>query len=250
MPSVFVSYAREDLKRITRLLEGLSNNGVSVWRDEDNLRGGQNWPEALGEAIRESQFFLLAWSKQAADSEPVKNEWNTAIALNKTIIPCLLDDTPVPHSLAAKHWINGKDLDKAIIAITKSVQGKDIRDDTGSHRRVLPTWRIVVGLLVAVAVIVIAATAYWEGRYQSLAGYVVDKSTGKPLEGVVVSIPEYGVKQLTDQDGYFRFDKLQAAREQSVTFTVRKKGYEEKTADATLPNTDLRPSLQRIETSQ
>lgn len=51
MPSVFVSYAREDLKGITRLLEGLSKNGISAWRDEDDHRGGQNWPEVFGDAM-------------------------------------------------------------------------------------------------------------------------------------------------------------------------------------------------------
>lgn len=101
----------------------------AVWRDEDNLRGGQNWPEALGKAIDESQFFLLAWSKHAADSEPVKNEWNTAVALNKTIIPYLLDQTQLPHSLASKHLVDAKNLGSAITAITSSIHGGHVMEN-------------------------------------------------------------------------------------------------------------------------
>ena len=246
MPSVFLSYARGDLRRVMIMLEGLSKNGISVWRDEDNLRGGQNWPEALGKAIDESQFFLLAWSKHAADSEPVKNEWNTAIALNKTIIPCLLDRTQLPHSLAAKHWIDAQDLDKAIIAIRHSILGGHAGEDRRTRTPVLKNWK-TLALMLAVLAVLLVATAFWMGRYQALAGHILDKSTGKPLEGVSISIHEYGVKQVTDQDGYFRFNNLQASREKSVTFTIRKEGYEIKTYDATLPNTDLRPSLQRLE---
>jgi hypothetical protein len=63
MPSVFISYAREDLKRIRILQEGLSKNGVTVWRDEDDLRGGQNWPEALGDAIAESEVAPVGWTE-------------------------------------------------------------------------------------------------------------------------------------------------------------------------------------------
>jgi hypothetical protein len=248
MPSVFVSYAREDLERIRRLLDGLSRNGVSVWRDEVNLRGGQNWPEALGKAIDESEFFLLAWSKHAAGSEPVKNEWNTAIALNKTIIPCLLDQTQLPHSLAAKQWIDAKDLDKAIIAITNSILGGHAGEDRRPRKPILKNWK-TLALMLAVLAAIILATAFWMGRYQTLAGQVLDKQTGKPLQGAIVRITGDGIEQVTDQDGYFRFDKVQAPRDEPVRFTIRKNGYDEKSYSATLPNTDLRPSLQSLEKS-
>ncbi|MGH8488760.1 MAG: toll/interleukin-1 receptor domain-containing protein [Gammaproteobacteria bacterium] len=71
---------------------------VSVWRDQDKLYGGQRWPKALSEAIAAQDYLLLCWSKSAAASTNVELEWCAALALKKTIIPCLLDDAPLPPS--------------------------------------------------------------------------------------------------------------------------------------------------------
>ena len=46
MPSVFVSYARDDLDVVQQLAQGLMERGVSVWRDQDSLYAGQKWPKA------------------------------------------------------------------------------------------------------------------------------------------------------------------------------------------------------------
>ena len=106
MPSVFLSYARADLEIVQQLEQGLIQNNVSVWRDQEKIRGGQKWPKVLGEKIASNDYFLLAWSKHALDSHFVEFEWCTAVALKKTIIPCLLDNTP----LLASGRKNGADV--------------------------------------------------------------------------------------------------------------------------------------------
>jgi hypothetical protein len=78
---------------------------ISIWRDQGKIYGGQKWPIVLGEAIADQDILLLAWSKYAAASHFVEFEWCTAIALKKTIIPCLLDSTAMPPSLAATQGI-------------------------------------------------------------------------------------------------------------------------------------------------
>ena len=105
MASVFLSYSREDLPLIEQLAARLraSSPEVSLWRDQEKIYGGQKWPKVLGEAIADQDVFLLAWSKHAASSHFVELEWNTAVALKKTIIPCLLDETPLAPSLRAFH---------------------------------------------------------------------------------------------------------------------------------------------------
>ncbi|HMS83272.1 MAG TPA: toll/interleukin-1 receptor domain-containing protein [Nitrospira sp.] len=105
MPSVFLSYSRADLPLIEQLVTRLraSSPEVSLWRDQEKIYGGQKWPKVLGEAIADQDVFMLAWSKNAASSHFVELEWNTAIALKKTIIPCLLDETLLAPSLRAFH---------------------------------------------------------------------------------------------------------------------------------------------------
>lgn len=101
MNTVFLSYAREDLSRVEDLSRQLEKRGVVVWRDRADLHAGQKWPKALGAAIADHDAFLLVWSKAASASHFVEFEWTTAVALKKLILPCLLDDTPLPPSLCA-----------------------------------------------------------------------------------------------------------------------------------------------------
>ena len=96
MPNVFISYAREDLAVVQPLEQALIACGIGVWRDQESLYGGQQWPKAIGDAISAHDVLLLAWSKHAAASHFVEFEWTTAIALRKTILPCFArrDATP------------------------------------------------------------------------------------------------------------------------------------------------------------
>lgn len=104
MPSVFLSYSRADLPLIKQLeLQLTSHSEIAIWRDQEKIYGGQKWPKVLGEAIANQDVFLLAWSKNSAVSQFVEFEWCTAIALKKTIVPCLLDETPLAPSLRALH---------------------------------------------------------------------------------------------------------------------------------------------------
>ena len=122
MPSVFFSYSRSDLATVQQLEQSLVAAGIVVWRDQDKIYGGQKWPKALGEAIAAQDYFLLAWSKQAADSHYVELEWNTAIALKKPIIPYLLDRTPLPSLLQAIQGIDARDPTNAISQILAALK--------------------------------------------------------------------------------------------------------------------------------
>ena len=101
MPKIFLSYARKDLPQVEDLATQLRAEGISVWRDQESLYTGKRWPKKLGEAIAANECFLLVWSKAAAESHFVQFEWTTAAALKKPILPCLLDETPLPPALQA-----------------------------------------------------------------------------------------------------------------------------------------------------
>jgi len=51
MAQVFLSYARHDWPSVQPLVQSLGVHDIAVWRDQDNLYGGQHWPKAIGEAI-------------------------------------------------------------------------------------------------------------------------------------------------------------------------------------------------------
>jgi len=99
--SVFLSYARTNLAVAEQLEGQLTALGLNVWRDQEQLRTGTRWPKVLGEAIAARDAFLLLWSADSAKSNFVELEWTTALALKKPILPVLIDQTPLPPSLAA-----------------------------------------------------------------------------------------------------------------------------------------------------
>ena len=122
MPSVFLSYSREDLALIEQLEAHLkaSSPNISIWRDQENIYGGQKWPKILGEAIADKDVFLLAWSKNSAASHFVEFEWCTAVALKKTIVPCLLDSTALPPSLTSTMAVSIDDPSQLVTALTEA----------------------------------------------------------------------------------------------------------------------------------
>lgn len=112
MPTVFLSYSRADLPLIKQLQARLQASApdISIWRDQEKIYGGQNWPKVLGEAIAVQDVFLLAWSKNSKSSHFVEFELCTAIALKKAIVPCLLDETPLPPALRTFHGYSTQDV--------------------------------------------------------------------------------------------------------------------------------------------
>lgn len=134
MPTVFLSYSRDDLPLIEQLEAQLSNHHeISIWRDQEKIYGGQKWPKVLGEAIADQDVVLLAWSKHAAASHFVEFEWCTAIALKKTIIPCLLDSTTLPPSLAATQGTPVSDIPGIIASLAKA----DFKKHAGRRAQVI-----------------------------------------------------------------------------------------------------------------
>ena len=127
MPSVFLSYSREDLLLVEQLEAHLENHPeIVIWRDQEKIYGGQKWPKVLGEAIADQDVVLLAWSKNSAASHFVEFEWTTAIALKKKIVPCLLDNTALPSSLTATQGLPVDNIQRIVAALTCARFAEDI----------------------------------------------------------------------------------------------------------------------------
>ncbi len=121
-PVPFISYSNLDQGTALRLKRLLEENGFTTWLDRENLIAGQQWPTKIGEAIAVRDGVLLLWSANSAMAHFVKFEWNVALAMEKVIIPCLLDTTPLPPALRPIHAINCQDLDAAIPEILRAFE--------------------------------------------------------------------------------------------------------------------------------
>jgi tetratricopeptide (TPR) repeat protein len=93
---VFISHSSKDKEEATRLCDDLAAKKIKTWLDRDELRGGDPLIDELQEALESSTHFILLWSKPASESRYVSAEWQAAYDLGKVIIPCRLDQTPLP----------------------------------------------------------------------------------------------------------------------------------------------------------
>ncbi len=66
-PSVFISYASEDVDAALKLYIDLKAAGARPWIDRKDLKAGQRWPRAIEEAISHSRYFIALLSSRSID---------------------------------------------------------------------------------------------------------------------------------------------------------------------------------------
>jgi tetratricopeptide (TPR) repeat protein len=95
----FVSHATQDDAFTQRIEADLGRAGVRVWTDHASLRHQGPLLQALQDAILASRYVLLVWSASAEASRYVGAEWYFAWNRGIVIVPCVIDDTPLPLGL-------------------------------------------------------------------------------------------------------------------------------------------------------
>jgi len=83
---VFISFAFEDKEYASKIYAHLKDSGICPFWCEDVTAGG-DYPQLLGEAIRNSKSFLLVLSDSSDNSATVRKETTIAHNNKKTIIP-------------------------------------------------------------------------------------------------------------------------------------------------------------------
>ncbi len=128
MVDVFVSYARNDSRRVEPLVNLLKANGCAVWWDRD-IAPGTQFEAQIEAALSASPCVLIALTAHAGRSDWVLAEAAAAQQLNK-VIPVLLDDVPVPLSLRAlqvadlRQWPGASDAEVQKLLQAISVHGQ------------------------------------------------------------------------------------------------------------------------------
>lgn len=106
----FLSHAYTDRPRAERWAQTLRRRRMPYCGDRVRWQPGQPWPEVTMRAIERCDLFILFWSKAAAESEWVTNEWQRALQRKRgvdtsspAIIGVKVDDrsaVPPPDKLA------------------------------------------------------------------------------------------------------------------------------------------------------
>jgi hypothetical protein len=111
--SVFLSYAREDLKIAYKVYNDIRRADVTVWFDKEELLPGQKWKSTIYEAIKNSKYFIALLSNNSVSKRGfIQKELKTAFECldeipesDTFIIPVRLDDcNPKNNRLSDYHW--------------------------------------------------------------------------------------------------------------------------------------------------
>ena len=104
-PHIFLSHVREDAKRVERLAADLKARGIETWIDRHKIKPGQQWQQAIEDAIRSGAFFVACFSHNySARTRSYMNE-ELLIAIQEVrlrpeeaawFIPLRLDDCEIP----------------------------------------------------------------------------------------------------------------------------------------------------------
>jgi len=73
MSEVFVSYKRENLTAVGRLVEALRSEGIGVWWDQD-IPPNAAWEATIEAALAAAKLVIVVWSPAAVASDNVKAE--------------------------------------------------------------------------------------------------------------------------------------------------------------------------------
>lgn len=118
--TVFVSYSRKDSPQVEKAVELLEAGGADIFRDIDDIQYGDRWETVIREKLAEAERVLVFWSSNAQLSEWVNREWSIAIAMQKRVVPILLDPTPLPLELGQFHALTNFMLSPPATAAAKS----------------------------------------------------------------------------------------------------------------------------------
>jgi len=77
MADVFVSYKREDVARVRKLVAALRGSGLDVWWDED-IPASAPWEATIEKALADAKAVIVCWSPASVASENVRSEARVA----------------------------------------------------------------------------------------------------------------------------------------------------------------------------
>ncbi len=107
---VFVSYANEDKATADALVATLEQQQIRCWIAPRDVLPGQEYADALVEAIGDAQVMVLVFSAKANDSPHVMREVERAASKGIAILPLRIEDVAPSRSMeyfiSGTHWLD------------------------------------------------------------------------------------------------------------------------------------------------
>lgn len=131
MPEIFISYAREDLAFVRKLVEGLKAQNRDVWVDFDDIPFASEWWKEVVEGIESSASGIFVISISSIQSQYCSMEIGELIKNRKKIVPIIVsrpndaDIAKLPQVIRDLNWIFFDDESNYDKAFTNMVDALD-----------------------------------------------------------------------------------------------------------------------------
>jgi hypothetical protein len=126
--SAFFSYSHADAEIARQLAAGIAERGITVWRDEGELRLGDSLIEVISGAIASVDFIIALVSEASVQSKWCREELAQAASKGvesgfPTVLPLRLGDVAMPPTIAHRLWlqVDTENLDRAIDLVVKDL---------------------------------------------------------------------------------------------------------------------------------
>jgi TolB-like protein len=206
MPSIFLSYCREDQPVARHFAEGLEREGFNVWWDQA-LDAGEAFDKATEKALKDAGAVVVLWSKRSVESRWVRSEATQADRYG-TLVPVTIEpcDRPIMFELTHTADLSSWSGDPADPRWCSFVAG--LRRFVGSPTQTTPAFapappsarstlrRNTAWIAMAVAALAIAVGVAW---------YLRDGEAGPASAAVdrsIAVLPFENFSADTDQDHF------------------------------------------------
>ncbi|MBZ0294101.1 MAG: SUMF1/EgtB/PvdO family nonheme iron enzyme [Anaerolineae bacterium] len=106
LPRVFISYSRADEVFARRLATSLSETGMDVWIDVEDIPAGMKWSSAIQQGLDSAVVMLVLISPESMASRNVEDEWQYFLDHDKPVIPVLLRPAKIHFQLNRIQYID------------------------------------------------------------------------------------------------------------------------------------------------
>lgn len=128
----FLSHNKTDKEVARSIGAHMVLTGIDVWFDEWEIQAGDTIPGKLNDGLSAFDAFVLLWSANANRSKWVRQELHSAIMRgmkdgSAKIVPCLLDQTPLPPLISDRRGVDFSDFHKGVEELLGDLTGSRTR---------------------------------------------------------------------------------------------------------------------------
>jgi hypothetical protein len=185
--SIFISHASDDAAVARQMCAALEGVGLTCWIAPRDIRAGADYRNEILRGIRETDAFLLVYSRKASESEHVAREVGYADERGKTVYPVRVDSTnvegPLEYLLQGKQWVDfNANPEQAIRSVAEAVQGAPL--SAAPRVGVAPRRKrrlLVASLLIGLTIVGVSGFFGWRAWQGQQAVRQCDRLAGSEL---------------------------------------------------------------------